>query len=188
MAPLNARNMITGFARLAGRTVGIVPNNSMVAEGCLDADGCDKEVHFIRTCDCFNIPVISLVDSPGFLPSLAQEQSPDGIERRAAKPDFAICEATVPKIVVYVRKVFGSTRLMMGGRGMDVDSVLAWPSVRFNFGGYPVNEPYTSGAVMTFEEVIDPRETRPILIERLHRLSGKQQESGPWRKHGLIQL
>jgi acetyl-CoA carboxylase carboxyltransferase component len=188
IAPLYARNMITGFARLSGRTVGIIANNSMVAEGCLDANACDKEAHFIRTCDCFNIPLIFLVDSPGFLPSLTQEQSPEGIERHAAKPVFALCEATVPKIVVYVRKVFGSTRLIMGGRGMNVDSVLAWPSVRFNFGSYPVNEPYTSGAVMAFEEVIDPRETRPIVIERLHRLSHKQMESRPWRKHGLIQL
>ena len=132
--------------------------------------------------------MILLIDNPGFLPSLAQEQSPDGIERHAAKPAFAICEATVPKIVVYVRRVFGSTRLVMGGRGMNVDSVIAWPSVQFKHGSYPVKEPYTSGAVMAFEEVIDPRETRPILIERLHRLSGKQQESKPWRKHGLIQL
>jgi acetyl-CoA carboxylase carboxyltransferase component len=188
IAPLYAQNMITGFARLAGQTVGIVANNSMVAGGSLDANGCDKEAHFIRTCDCFNIPLILLVDSPGFLPSLEQEQSPDGIERHAAKPVFAICEATVPKILVYIRKVFGSTRLVMGGRGMNVDSVIAWPSVRFNFGGYPVNEPDTSGAVMAFEEIIDPRETRPILIERLHRLSGKQKEAKPWRKHGLIQL
>jgi propionyl-CoA carboxylase beta chain len=188
IAPLYARNMITGFARLAGQPVGIVANNSMVAEGCLDANTCDKEAHFIRTCDCFNIPLIFLVDSPGFLPSLAQEQSPEGIERHAAKPVFAICEATVPKIVVYVRKVFGSTRLVMGGRGMNVDSVLAWPSVGFNFGSCPVNEPYISGAVMAFEDVIDPRETRPIVIERLRRLSHKQVESTPWRKHGLIQL
>jgi methylmalonyl-CoA decarboxylase subunit alpha len=188
IAPLYARNMITGFARLAGQPVGIVANNSEVAEGCLDANTCDKEAHFIRTCDCFNIPVILLVDSPGFLPSLTQEQSPEGMERHAAKPVFALCEATVPKIVVYVRNVFGSTRLIMGGRGMNVDSVLAWPSVRFNFGSYPVNEPYTSGAVMAFEEVIDPRETRPVVIERLRRLSHKQAESRPWRKHGLIQL
>jgi acetyl-CoA carboxylase carboxyltransferase component len=188
IAPLYAQNMITGFAHLAGQTVGIVANNSVVAEGCLDANSCDKEARFVRTCDCYNIPVILLVDSPGFLPSLAQEQSPDSIERHAAKPVFAICEATVPRIVVYVRKVFGSTRLIMGGRGMNVDSVIAWPSVQFNFGGHPVNEPYTSGAVMAFEEIIDPRETRPILIERLHRISGKQQEARPWRKHGLIQL
>jgi acetyl-CoA carboxylase carboxyltransferase component len=188
IAPLYAQNMITGLARLAGQTIGVVANNSMVAGGSLDANGCDKEAHFIRTCDCFNIPVIFLVDSPGFLPSLEQEQSPDGIERHAAKPVFAICEATVPRIVVYVRKVFGSTRLVMGGRGMNVDSVIAWPSVQFNHGSYPVKEPYTSGAVMAFEEIIDPRETRPILIERLHRLSGKQPEVRPWRKHGLIQL
>jgi acetyl-CoA carboxylase carboxyltransferase component len=188
IAPLYAQNMITGFARLAGQTVGIVANNAAVAGGCLDVNGCDKEAHFIRTCDCFNVPVISLVDSPGFLPSLEQEQSPDGIERHAAKPVFALCEATVPKIVVYIRRVYGATRLVMGGRGMRVDSVLAWPSVQFDFGGYPVNEPESSGAVMAFEEVIDPRETRPVLIERLNRLSGKLQESRPWRKHGLIQL
>jgi acetyl-CoA carboxylase carboxyltransferase component len=188
IAPLYAQNMIMGFARLSGHTVGIVANNAVVAGGCLDANSCDKEARFIRTCDCFNIPVILLVDSPGFLPSLAQEQSREGIARHAAKPVFAICEATVPKIAVYVRRVFGSTRLIMGGRGMKVDSILAWPSVQFNFGGYPVNEPYGSGAIMAFEEVIDPRETRPILIERLHRLSGKRQEPRPWRKHGLIQM
>ena len=94
----------------------------------------------------------------------------------------------MPKIAVYVRRVFGSARLVMGGRGMSMDSVLAWPSVQFDFGGYPGTEPYTSGAVMAFEEVMDPRETRPILIERLQRLSGKQKEPRPWRKHGLIQL
>jgi acetyl-CoA carboxylase carboxyltransferase component len=188
IAPLYAQNMITGFARLAGQTVGVVANNALVAGGSLDANSCDKEAHFIRTCDCFNIPLIFLVDSPGFLPSLAEEQSPDGIERHAAKPVFAICEATVPRIVVYVRRVFGSTRLVMGGRGMNVDSVIAWPFVQFHHGSYAVKEPYTSGAIMAFEEVIDPQETRPILIERLHRLSGKQPESRPWRKHGLIQL
>jgi acetyl-CoA carboxylase carboxyltransferase component len=188
MAPLFAGNMIIGFARFAGQTVGIVANNSAVAAGSLDVSTCDKQARFIRTCDCFNIPVIVLVDSPGFLPSLAQEQSREGIARNAAKPVFAICEATVPKIVVYVRNVLGSTRLVMGGRGMSVDSVIAWPSVKFESGGYPVSEPYGSGAVMHFEEVIDPRETRPVLIERLQRLSGKQKEARPWRKHGLIQM
>jgi acetyl-CoA carboxylase carboxyltransferase component len=134
------------------------------------------------------VPLVFLVDSPGFVASTAQQQSPEGIERHAAKPVFAICEATVPKVVVYVRRVFGSTRLVMGGRGMSVDSVLAWPSVRFNIGGDAVKEPYSSGGIMAFEEVIDPRETRPILIERLRRLANKQPENRPWRKHGLIQM
>ena len=188
IAPLYAQNMITGFARLAGRVVGIVANNAMIAEGGLDVHSCDKQAHFIRTCDCFNIPVVLLVDSPGFLPSLARKQSVEGIERHAAKPVFAICEASVPKIVVYIRRVFGATRLVMGGRGMDVDAVLAWPSVQFDYGDSRVTDLYASGAIMAFEEIIDPRETRPILIERLHRLSGKQKEPKPWRKHGLIQL
>jgi acetyl-CoA carboxylase carboxyltransferase component len=123
-----APNLMTGYARLAGRTVGIVANNPMVGQGALNADTCDKEAHFIRTCDCFNVPLIFLVDTPGFLPSLEQEQSREGLERHAAKPVFAICEATVPRIVVYVRKCYGAARLVMGSRGMGVDSVLAWPS------------------------------------------------------------
>jgi acetyl-CoA carboxylase carboxyltransferase component len=123
-----APNLMTGYARLAGRTVGIVANNPMVAHGALNADTCDKEAHFIRTCDCFNVPLIFLVDTPGFLPSLEQEQSREGLERHAAKPVFAICEATVPRIVLYVGKCYGAARLVMGSRGMGVDSVLAWPS------------------------------------------------------------
>ena len=188
IAPLWAKNMITGFARLNGQAIGIVANNSMIDDGRLDANACDKAAHFIRTCDCFNVPLVFLVDSPGFVPTAAEQQSPDGLERHAAKPVFAICEATVPKVVVYVRRVLGATRLVMGGRGMSFDSVVAWPTVRFNFGGYEVKEPLRSGAVMTFEEVIDPRQTRPVLIERLNRLSAKLPETRPWRKHGLIQM
>lgn len=123
-----APNIITGYARMAGRTVGIVANNPMEAHGSLDANTCDKEAHFVRTCDCFNVPLIFLVDTPGFLPSLEQEQSREGLERHAAKPVFAICEASVPRIVLYIRKCYGAARLVMGSRGMGVDSVLAWPS------------------------------------------------------------
>jgi acetyl-CoA carboxylase carboxyltransferase component len=188
IAPLYAQNMITGFARLGGQPVGIIANNSQVAEGSLDANTCDKQAHFIRTCDCFNVPLVFLVDTPGFLPSLSQEQSPDGIERHAAKPVFALCEATVPKIVVYVRKCYDSARLVMGGRGMNVDAVIAWPSAELKFGEYSVNEPYNSAGIMAIEEIIDPRETRPSLIDKLNRLSKKQAEPKPWRKHGLIQL
>ena len=127
IAPLHAQNLITGFARLAGQVVGIVANNPMVADGSLDANVCDKAAHFIRTCDCFNVPLIFLVDTPGFLPSLEQEQSQEGLERHAAKPVFAICEASVAKVVVYIRRCYGVARLVMGSRGMNVDSVLAWP-------------------------------------------------------------
>jgi acetyl-CoA carboxylase carboxyltransferase component len=188
IAPLFARNMITGFARLDGQPVGIIANNSAVEDGSLDTNTCDKQAHFIRTCDCFNVPLVFLVDTPGFLPSVSLEQSPDGIERHAAKPVFALCEATVPKHVVYVRRCFESARLIMGGRGMNVDSVIAWPSAQLKFGDYTVKEPYGSAGVMAIEEIIDPRETRPALIERLHRTSAKQTEAKPWRKHGLIQL
>jgi methylmalonyl-CoA decarboxylase subunit alpha len=127
IAELWAPNLITGYARMAGRTVGIVANNPLVASGALNADSCDKEAHFIRTCDCFNVPLLFLVDTPGFMPSLEQEQSREGLERHAAKPVFAICEATVPRIVLYVGKCYGAARLVMGSRGMGVDSVLAWP-------------------------------------------------------------
>jgi methylmalonyl-CoA decarboxylase subunit alpha len=188
IAPLYARNMITGFARLAGEVAGIVANNSLIAEGSLDANGCDKEARFIRICDSFNIPLIFLVDTPGFLPSREHEQSPDGIARHAAKPIFAICEATVPKIVLYIRRCFGSARLVMGARGMSVDSVLAWPSAQLRFGSVGVREPYGSAAIMAIEDIIDPCVTRPALIDRLRRVSGKLKEPKPWRKHGLVPL
>ena len=177
--------MVTGFATLGGKTVGIVANNSMVKDGSLDVNACDKHAHFVRTCDCFNVPIVSLVDSVGFT---EEAQSPEGLEKHAAKPVFAMCEATVPKIVLYLRKVYGTTRLVMGGRGMKVDSVIAWPTVDFNYGPFPVKEPYNSGAIMAFEEVIDPQDTRSVLIDRLERLSAKMPEAKPWRKHGLIQF
>jgi acetyl-CoA carboxylase carboxyltransferase component len=120
--------------------------------------------------------------------SLEQEQSPDGLARHAAKPVFAVCEATVPKIVIYVRRCFGSARLVMGGRGMNVDPVLAWPSAELRFGNWGVKEPYNSAAIMAVEDIIDPRATRLSLIERLRRLSSKLKEPKPWRKHGLIPL
>jgi len=122
-----APGLITGYARMAGRTVGIVANNPRIEHGSLNADICDKAAHFIRTCDCFNVPLIFLVDTPGFLPSREQEQSREGLARHAAKPVFAICEATVPRIIVYVGKCYGAARLVMGSRGMGVDSVIAWP-------------------------------------------------------------
>jgi acetyl-CoA carboxylase carboxyltransferase component len=188
IAPLYARNMITGFARLAGQVVGIVANNSLVADGSLNANGCDKQARFIRTCDSFNIPLIFLVDTPGFSSSKEQEQSPEGIARHAAKSVYAMCEATVPKIIVYVRRCFGAARLVMGGRGMQVDSVLAWSSAQFNYGNYVVQEPYNSAGIMAVEEIIDPRATRLSLIERLQRLAHKLDEPKPWRKHDLIPM
>ncbi len=214
-----APNLMTGYARLAGHTVGIVANNPMVACGALNVDACDKEAHFIRTCDCFNVPLIFLVDTPGFLPSLEQEQSREGLERHAAKPVFAICEATVPRIVLYVGKCYGAARLVMGSRGMGVDSVLAWPSGELRptdlkslamqiykeeiagsamplevleskvaFLAKQYDEPYNSAGLMAIEDVIAPPATRAVLINRLKRLSAKQDTRRPWKKQGLIRL
>jgi len=214
-----APNLITGYARMAGQTVGIVANNPGVAHGSLNADTCDKEAHFIRTCDCFNVPLIFLVDTPGFQPSRDQEQSREGLSRHAAKPVFAICEATVTRIVLYVGKCYGAARQMMGSRGMGVDSVLAWPSAEL----WPMDmealakkiyreeiasatrpdevlagrvkvlveqfkEPFNSAGIMAVEDIISPSATRPVLIERLKRLSQKQETNRPWKKQGLIRL
>ena len=219
IAPFYAQNMITGFARLAGQVVGVVANNPIEANGSLDANACDKEAHFIRTCDCFNIPLVFLVDTPGFLPSLEQEQSREGLERHAAKSVFAICESSVAKVVVYIRRCYGAARLVMGGRGMNVDSVLAWPTAQLRLADIKslarliykdeiakstkpdelllrkvhqlsqnFIEPYSSAGTLAIEDIIDPRETRPILVDRLQRLSQKQEATRPWRKHSLIPL
>ncbi len=214
-----APNLITGYARMAGQTVGIVANNPRVVSGSLNAHTSDKEAHFIRTCDCFNVPLIFLVDTPGFLPSREQEQSREGLSRHAAKPVFAICEATVPRIVLYVGKCYGAARLVMGSRGMGVDSVLAWPNAelrpmdtetlakqlykeeiasaarpdevlagRVKALAEQFEEPYHSAGIMAVEDIISPSATRPILIDRLKRLSQKQETNRPWKKQSLIRL
>ena len=179
IAKLWAPNLITGYARLAGMTVGIVANNPMVAFGALNADSCDKEAHFIRTCDCFNVPLIFLVDTPGFLPSLEQEQSREGLERHAAKPVFAICEATVPRIVLYVGKCYGVARLIMGSRGMGVDSVLAWPSGELR----PMDLKSLAGQI--YKEEIAGSTTSGAVLESKVELLAKQFEE-PYNSAGLM--
>ena len=216
---LYAPNMIIGFARLAGQTVGIVANNPAVGDGCVDVNSSDKEARFIRFCDCYNIPLVFLVDTPGFLPSLDQEQSRDGLERNAAKPVFAICESTVPKITVYVRRCWGAGRLVMGTERMGCDAVYAWPSADIRIEGFEraadalykaeietaknpeevrrdlmqkihdeYATPYHFAGVQGTDDIIDPRATRPILINTLNRLSKKLKSARPWRKHSLIPL
>ena len=216
---LFAPNMVIGLARLAGQVVGIVANNPAVTAGSLDVNTSDKEARFIRCCDAFNIPLIFLVDTPGFLPSKQQEQSREGLERHAAKPVFAICESTVPKIVVYLRKCYGAGRLVMGTERLGVDAVYAWPSAELRAVDLKAaveeiyyqklakaenpeqlladkvkefsekfDEPDLSGAIQTIEDIIDPRETRPLLVKTLNRLSGKLEPARPWRKHSLVPL
>jgi acetyl-CoA carboxylase carboxyltransferase component len=127
---LFAPNMVIGFGRLDGKTVGIVANNPIAKAGYIDLDACDKEARFIRFCDAFKIPLIFFVDTPGFLPGVEQEKSPQGLLRRAAKAVFAVCEATVPKISVCVGTSHGPARLAMGTPREGVDMVFSWPQAR----------------------------------------------------------
>ena len=215
---LFVKSIITGFARLNGQTVGIVANNPSQDNGILNINTCDKEARFIRFCDCFNIPIIFLVDTPGFLSSLEEERSRDGLIRTAARPVFAICEASVPMIVVYIGKCFGPARLMMGTPRMGVDMAYSWPSAqvaRMNpeevvniiykeeidsskdpdsvrrekldelLRNY-IHYPYHAAEQLMVNEIIDPRETRPILISTLKTLAHKEPIPRPWKKHSLI--
>jgi acetyl-CoA carboxylase carboxyltransferase component len=127
---LYAKSMIIGFGRLDGKTVGIVANNPIENAGRLDLDTSDKSARFIRFCDAFNIPLVFFVDTPGFLPSVQEEHSPQGLLRRAAKPVFAINEATVPMVSVIVGKSWGPGRLAMGTPREGVDMVFSWPQAQ----------------------------------------------------------
>ncbi len=127
---LFAPNMVIGFGRLDGKTVGVVANNPIAKAGYIDLDACDKEARFIRFCDAFNIPLIFFIDTPGFLPGVEQEKSPQGLLRRAAKAVFAVCEATVPKIAVCVGTSHGPARLAMGTPREGIDMAFSWPQAR----------------------------------------------------------
>jgi len=124
--PDYAKNIIVGFGRMNGRTVGIVGNQPKVAAGCLDINASVKGARFIRFCDAFNIPIITFVDVPGFLPGTGQEH--DGIIRHGAKMLFAYCEATVPKITIITRKAYGGAYLSMASKHLRNDINYAWPS------------------------------------------------------------
>ena len=121
-----AKNIVCGFARLGGQSVGIVANNPRHMAGTLNIDASDKASRFIRTCDCFNVPILTFVDVTGFLPGVAQEHA--GIIRHGAKMLYAYAEATVPKITLIVRKSYGGAYLAMNSRDMGADVVLAWPT------------------------------------------------------------
>jgi propionyl-CoA carboxylase beta chain len=125
---LFAPNIVVGFARIEGNPVGIVGNQPMQFAGCLDIDASEKAARFVRTCDAFNIPVLTLVDVPGFLPGVGQEHS--GIIRRGAKLIYAYSEATVPKITVITRKAFGGAYVVMGSKHLGADINVAWPTAQ----------------------------------------------------------
>ena len=215
---LFARSIIIGLARLSGHTVGIVANNPLENEGVLNTDTCDKEARFIRFCDCFNIPLVFLVDTCGFLSNAEEEQSGNGLLRTAPKPVFAICEATVPMVVVYIGKCFGLARLVMGTLRMGADFTYSWPSAQvarmnpeeaveiiykeeIGSSKNPAevrreklaellqkyyNYPYHAAEQVMVNEIIDPRDTRPLLIRTLENLANKKLTPRPWRKHSLI--
>jgi acetyl-CoA carboxylase carboxyltransferase component len=211
-----APNLLVGFARLAGDVVGIIAQQPERLAGVLDIDASDKGARFIRFCDCFNIPLVTLADTPGFLPGTGQEHG--GIIRHGAKMIFAYAEATVPKIALVTRKAYGGAYIVMSSKHLGGDVNLAWPSAEIAVMGPEgaVNvihrktlatteepeamraqltaeyreqfaNPYVAAARGYLDAVIAPRETRPRLIAALKILGGKR-ASLPPKKHGNIPL
>ena len=214
--PDYAGNILTGFARLGGRPIGIVANQPAVLAGVLDIAASQKAARFIRFCDCFNIPVVTFVDVPGFLPGVAQEHG--GIIKHGAKLLYAYCEATVPKLTVITRKAYGGAYDVMSSKHIRGDVNLAWPTAEIAVMGpkgaveilfkreieqSPDREaetarriaeytatfanPYAAAARGFVDDVIDPRDTRPRLIDALRSLSTKRDQN-PRKKHGNIPL
>ena len=211
-----ARNIICGFARIEGRTVGIVAQQPEVLAGVLDIDASDKAGRFVRTCDCFNIPIVTLVDVPGFLPGVDQEHR--GIIRHGAKLLYAYCEATVPKVTLITRKAYGGAYDVMSSKHVRGDMNFAWPTAEIAVMGVEgaVNiifrdriaeaadadaeraalvaeyeerfaNPYIAAARGYVDEVILPSETRVRIVGALSMLENKRQ-SVPPKKHGNIPL
>ncbi|MHB1651917.1 MAG: acyl-CoA carboxylase subunit beta [Desulfitobacteriaceae bacterium] len=209
-----AKNVVTCFARLDGISVGIIANQPKYLAGCLDIDGSDKISRFVRFADCFNIPLITFVDVPGFLPGADQEYR--GIIRHGAKILYAYSEATVPKMTVILRKAYGGAYVAMCSRSLGADVALAWPTAEIAVMGpdgaaniifrdeiknaaNPVEvmrlrtdeyrekfaNPYVAAAKGLIDDVIDPRDTRRRLIQSLHMLHLKR-ETRPRKKHGNI--
>jgi acetyl-CoA carboxylase carboxyltransferase component len=213
---LFAENILVGFARLGGRTVGIVANQPMYLAGALDINSSNKAARFIRFCDSFNIPIVTLVDTPGYLPGTDQEHN--GIIRHGSKLLFAYCEATVPKITCIVGKAYGGAYIAMGSKNLRADINYAWPNAEIAVLGPEAAvtiihrkelknapdaatvkkklakdyrdkfaNPYLAAERGIIDVVIDPMETRPMIIRALEALSNKK-ESRPWKKHGNINL
>jgi propionyl-CoA carboxylase beta chain len=205
--PDYAGNLLVGFGRLGGRSVGIVANQPNALAGVLDINGSLKGARFIRFCDAFNIPLVTFEDVPGFLPGVAQEHG--GIIKHGAKLLYAYCEATVPKLTVITRKAYGGAYDVMSSKHIRGDYNVAWPTAEIAVMGpkgaveilykEAANEerieeyrqtfahPYRAAARGFLDDVIDPRDTRPRLIEALMTLEGKRDRNPP-KKHGNIPL
>lgn len=214
--PLFAKNIVVGFARINGESVGIVANNPKFMAGGLDIDSSDKVSRFIRFCDCFNIPLITFEDVSGFIPGIKQEHG--GIIRHGAKILYAYSEATVPKITVILRKAFGGAYVALNSKSIGADQVFSWPNAEVAVMGpegaaniifakeieesdnpeatrqAKIQEyrekfanPYVAAANGMIDDVIDPRDTRKCLINALEMLRNKK-KSLPDKKHGNIPL
>ena len=211
-----AKNIIVGFSRMDGQPVGIVAQQPKVLAGALDIDSSLKGARFVRFCDCFNIPLITFEDVPGFFPGSAQERG--GIIKHGAKLLYAFCEATVPKITVITRKSYGGAYCVLSSKQVRGDFNFAWPTAEIAVMGPEgaVNilyrkelaeaedreslwaklveeyrekfaNPYTAAALGYIDEVIEPKETRPKVIRSLRILENKHQENPP-KKHGNVPL
>jgi acetyl-CoA carboxylase carboxyltransferase component len=211
-----AQNIVVGFARLGGRSIGIVANQPQVLAGVLDIDASEKAARFVRFCDAFNIPIVTLVDVPGFMPGPTQEHG--GIIRSGAKLLYAYCEATVPKVTLVLRKAYGGAYIVMSSKHLRGDINLAWPSAEIAVMGPDgavsvvfrkemdkakdpasrkadlVTEyrekfanPYIAAERGYLDDIIEPSDTRPRLINAFEMLQNKR-DSNPSKKHGNIPL
>jgi len=211
-----ARNLIVGFARFNGKSVGIVANQPAVLAGVLDIDSAMKGARFVRFCDCFNIPIVTFVDVPGFLPGTAQEWG--GVIKNGAKLLYAFCEATVPRVTVITRKAYGGAYCVMSSKHTRTDINFAWPSAEIAVMGPDgavkilyrkeireaknpetlekqlVNEytdkfanPFVTASKGYIDAIIRPSETRPRIIEALEMIENKR-DTNPSKKHGNIPL
>jgi acetyl-CoA carboxylase carboxyltransferase component len=211
-----AQNIVVGFARMGGHSVGIVANQPKVLAGVLDIDASTKAARFVRFCDAFNLPVITLVDVPGFMPGPTQEHG--GIIRAGAKLLYAYCEATIPKVTIVLRKAYGGAYIVMSSKHLRGDINLAWPSAEIAVMGPdgavkvvfrkemekaedPVqrktdlvkeyrekfSNPYFAAECGYLDDIIEPSETRACLINALEMLQNKR-DYNPSKKHGNIPL
>jgi acetyl-CoA carboxylase carboxyltransferase component len=215
MKPDWARSLVTGFARFGGRPAGVVANQPMFLGGAIDVNAADKAARFVWLCDAFNIPLVFLMDCPGFLVGSAVEKQ--GIIRHGSKMLFAVSEATVPKVTVVLRKGYGAGYYVMNGRAYEPDIIVGWPTAEISVMGpegavniigrsilekIPEEErdakrnemieavraqigPYVAAGWSFLDDLIDPADTRRIIAEGLANAEGKTVER-PWRKHGVL--
>jgi acetyl-CoA carboxylase carboxyltransferase component len=213
LKPRWARTIITCLARMGGRPVGIVANEPKHLGGILENDSADKAARFVNLCDAYGIPLLFLMDVPGFMVGTKVEQA--GIIRHGAKMLYAVSRATVPKITVVIRKAYGAGYYVMCGKAYEPDLIVAWPSAEISVMGAEgaveivfrkqveeaddpaakkaeliaayrkIIDVYIAARNDMIDDVIDPRETRPTIIRTLERAEGKRLER-PWKRHGVV--